>query len=1103
MKSIVTANAGSGKTYLLANRLIRWMIQHARANDGRAGADAILAITFTRKAAGEILERVLGHLALGATDDAERTTFADPGMIGPATAEEYGAVLSQVLAQLDRLSIGTIDSFFSRVARAFAAVVGLPEDWTIGGKDHEDSQRAIALSRLLESDPTTAWQLIRQASAGAPKASIHDSLLKELDCAAAFHDQCDIHGVGIAPWEVLCANEVVVFPGERLATAEELHQFAADLSVAALPLTKQGAPNANWVKARHALLELVTAGNWPGVLCNPFAMAIHTGATYSTQIAGPDLTRAVSGLLSHAMALEARLTKQRISAINTLGGQFRALLNDIRRADRQYSFAEIAASIARANGADAISLDEMRYRLDCAVRDLAIDECQDTSPEQYSALSPIIEELLAADEDRQFLMVGDPKQSIFGWRGGTPSLIGRMRAHYTDQLEEDVALGTSYRSNPGVMRLVNQVFGPTAQGTLLDRLTPLDRSSTDPTSHAAALEAVLAPLGHHAPAAVGIAPVARVLTHWSFVEHTSAPKLALKPSIINAWSVHKGIDWADATAEVVAARAAARPDATIAVLVRTNKQVTAVVEALRRKGVSVSDEGAGALTDAMAVVTLMALLRVADQPGDTESMYLATRPSVREALAPVIEIPEGVEPPDTAALSRRVRRALHARGLRAWLADAAREIAPICVERDRMRLEQLLALADAAPADVITRPERFVRMVEATGSRTVSGDRIRVMTIHASKGLEFEEVVLPSMGEAMDAVKAGPGEWSMICDGPGGAPLVIGPIVSKEQTALSPLLSAVRTEARVGSLSDGLSLLYVAITRAKSGLHFICEAPTQKDELCLTPLWVLRQALPDLNTNYTAAFAAAPVPSDTIKPLWSFEGATSTELDHAEAIAVHARAAEVPTRRLPAVASATTHEQPPTTIRVSLPESFGDPGALRRGTLVHALLRQVQWTGQGSPQDGLTEDGIRRAHQLVQAELRSPVSDPEVAAAVRAARAALSGPIGKAMARPTAPVNIDWSIHGELPYQRRDTRQARAAGRMDRVVLGASGGRITQAHIIDFKTGSAGDSREEILEHYGTQMSDYRDAMCEMTGLVPTNVAVSLLMIDRGEVIDA
>jgi ATP-dependent exoDNAse (exonuclease V) beta subunit len=254
-RSIVTANAGSGKTYLLANRLIRWMLEHARRSpEGNCGADAILAITFTRKAAGEILERVLRHLALGATDAASRERFSDPAMIGTATADEYRAVLSQVLDQLDRLSIGTIDGFFSRLARAFAAELGLPAEWTIASQDQDDAQRALALSRLLEAQPDAIWELVRMATDGAPKARLHDALLTELKVPLQLLDLGEQHAVGTAAWKPLCDDGVQFFAGAKLLTASAVKDAIAALQAAPLPITGKGTPHATWVKARQKLL---------------------------------------------------------------------------------------------------------------------------------------------------------------------------------------------------------------------------------------------------------------------------------------------------------------------------------------------------------------------------------------------------------------------------------------------------------------------------------------------------------------------------------------------------------------------------------------------------------------------------------------------------------------------------------------------------------------------------------------------------------------------------------------------------------------------------------------------------------------------------------
>ncbi len=1108
-RSIVTANAGSGKTYLLANRLIRWMIEAARRSGGTCGAESILAITFTRKAAGEILDRVLRHLALGATSPASREQFEKPGMIGPATAAEYASVLAQVLDHLDRLSIGTIDGFFSRLGKAFAAELGLPAEWTIASDDQDHAQRALALSRLLETKPDAVWELVRMVTDGAPKARLHDALLTSIRTPLDLLELADRHGVGDAPWHALTADHVQFFEGAQLLTAADLDAALRDLAAAPVATTKTGTPDSRWVKGRNTLLAAAKRGDWRTVSELGFAAKIAAGDAYYKVSPDPELARCVRRIVHHALAIETRLIKQRIAGCVALARGFNEHASAIRHAEGRYSFAEIGSAIARAHrlqDAGSDGLNEMRYRLDCAIQDLAIDECQDTSPDQYSVLASFMDEIFASQSERRFIMVGDPKQSIYGWRGGTPSLIGRIREQRAGGLDPDVQLAVSQRSHPAVMDLVNAVFGPSTTLTLADRLQSIDRAAIDPVQHHAALRAA----GINAPSTVASYPIDRVVADWTFVLHESAPRLQGKPSTISASGTLPEESWSAAAARVALAASQQRPQATIAILVNTNQQIGDVVQALRQLGVGASDEGRGSLMDSMVVAVLMALLRVAEQPLDQTALLMVTQQPIRTALDGVVAIPEYTSAFACERLGGSIRQALHEHGLAPWLEDVAQALSPLSSARDRVRVKQVLALATTAPADMASRPERFVRLVRSTGSRTVSGDRIRVMTVHASKGLEFDEVVLPALNDALDEVKATTGAWVSINDGPGGAPLAIGPVVRKDLAERSPLLAAINTEARVIELFDGLSAFYVALTRAKSGAHLICTEPTKSDEPRLTPLWLLRVSVEGFDAAYKHAFVDG---GDRTKPFWgngissaavaaalgesvgdAVGGATGHALDEAPSTPATTRV--LPTVTIAAAAKTVR------TVRVALPEAGSDLLAMRRGTLVHALLRQVTWSDAGTGH-GLDEAAISRAHELAQAELRSPVPAAERDAAVELVRSALAGPMGAALAKPKD--HAQWSVHGELPFQclRPGRAGGRAGGRMDRVVLGTDGSRITHAHVIDFKTGSVAQSREAVLEHYGDQMSDYRAAMAELTGLPPASIMVSLLMIDRGDVIPA
>jgi ATP-dependent exoDNAse (exonuclease V) beta subunit len=143
-QSVVVANAGSGKTYLLANRIIRWMLQERRRT-GHATPERVLAVTFTRKAAAEIVARVLRHLAQGASDPQKLSEFSAAEQVGEFAAADYQAVLEEFAQALHRISISTIDGFFSQLGRAFSPELGLPEHWEIGDEDELESQRIDAI----------------------------------------------------------------------------------------------------------------------------------------------------------------------------------------------------------------------------------------------------------------------------------------------------------------------------------------------------------------------------------------------------------------------------------------------------------------------------------------------------------------------------------------------------------------------------------------------------------------------------------------------------------------------------------------------------------------------------------------------------------------------------------------------------------------------------------------------------------------------------------------------------------------------------------------------------------------------------------------------
>ncbi|MGY8756055.1 MAG: UvrD-helicase domain-containing protein, partial [Phycisphaerales bacterium] len=121
---VVEALAGAGKTFKLSNRYLRLIVQ---------GADpaSILATTFSVKAAGEIRDRIIQSVALAIDDKSAREVLFEGVPELERTREACVDLLRMIIADLHRLQIGTIDSFFVKTAKLFGDELGFPTSWTI------------------------------------------------------------------------------------------------------------------------------------------------------------------------------------------------------------------------------------------------------------------------------------------------------------------------------------------------------------------------------------------------------------------------------------------------------------------------------------------------------------------------------------------------------------------------------------------------------------------------------------------------------------------------------------------------------------------------------------------------------------------------------------------------------------------------------------------------------------------------------------------------------------------------------------------------------------------------------------------------------------
>ena len=117
---MILASAGSGKTYALTNRFVRLLALGAKP-------ERIVALTFTRKAAGEFFDEILKKLAHAASEPNDAKKLAGEIGVPELGSDAFLKMLRAVVTSMPRLQLGTFDGFFARIARNFPLELGLSE----------------------------------------------------------------------------------------------------------------------------------------------------------------------------------------------------------------------------------------------------------------------------------------------------------------------------------------------------------------------------------------------------------------------------------------------------------------------------------------------------------------------------------------------------------------------------------------------------------------------------------------------------------------------------------------------------------------------------------------------------------------------------------------------------------------------------------------------------------------------------------------------------------------------------------------------------------------------------------------------------------------
>lgn len=1044
---VIRASAGTGKTFQLSNRYLALL--HADVEPER-----ILATTFTRKAAGEILDRVVMRLAEAATNAsacAELANFLNDQSLSPARCAE---LLHHLLQKLHRVRIGTLDSFFAQLARSLSLEIGLPIGWRIIDELEDHRLRDEAIEAVIHKAKTgELLTLTHLLTKGETRRGVAQ-LVREavLDMLEVFQESDE------TAWHKLPRFKPLSEP-ELALIVDELRELRFD--------------DARFTKARDADHQRILAGDWDELISKGLGAKVLAGeTTYFNKPLGAETSAVYSRLLDHAKALlvmrVAMQTEGSCQLLSKFDGEYCAL----KHAHAAARFGDITRCLGRtfssAAALDSLATSQRRLtlRLDGALHHLLLDEFQDTAPLQWTVLQPFTQSVTDKAGSGSFFCVGDTKQAIYGWRGGVAELFDAVSEELRDL--ETRGLNASFRSAPPVIETVNRVFQSLLSHPNLGR------------AEAAA-------------------------TRWqqTFPLHTT--ERTNLPGYVVLAAVSDAETLVDFAAQRVVELHLQAPHRSIGVLVRRNDMVRRLIALLRARGVMASEEGGNPLTDSVAVQMVLSLLRLGDHPGDGPARFHVAESPLGSALGYKDYRDHG----EALRLSRRVRQTILEQGYGAAIATWSSYLEPHATPRERSRLRQLGELAFQYQANATARLDDFVKRVEHQRVADPTAAPVRVMTIHQAKGLEFDIVVLP---ELQTKLMGQPGSFAVGRETPAGPIERVCRAVNQDVRQFLPRPFQQMFEAAEDqTASESLCVLYVALTRAVHALHMLI-APAKPNERQLPATYegLLRATLGDgggavpgqiLYEAGDRNWHAAGKPKRGTEPSRTVPERSSVLVQLAPSERWRRRGWE---RTSPSQREGGSHVSFGSVLRPQ------PSAALLRGTIIHAWFEQVRWLDDGVPNENLLRqiaaEALRKAQgsldiDQVLRDFSKMLQQPAIAAALspRAydSRALSAWP-------PTARQMLSNGgtrlvIEAERGFALRWDGQL-VAGSIDRLVWLYAGERLVAADILDFKTDALddGDTLSSKTEYYRPQLEAYRRAVCQMSNLAADHVQTRLLFVGLG-----
>jgi ATP-dependent helicase/nuclease subunit A len=880
VSAFVSAHAGSGKTKVLVDRLLRLML---------AGADPtrILCLTYTKAAAAEMAIRLQNRLGSWVTlSPGALAAELDALGVDPAEAPRARALFARVLDLPGGMRIETIHAFCQSLLKRFPLEAQISPHFQVVEDVDRRSELEAAREAVLPEADETALALLAGLTNAQGFADLVGSLETAREKLAA--------SAALPPGAIRSALRRAA----KIATADEAALCAAGATWAgeqaladALRLSAAGGSATTRDRAERALLWL---GLPPGlraehlnewideflrpdgeprglsVFANKKLAELHPHIIPLCQQEQTRLLAILDEQRAHRMAAAS-------AALLQLAAPILARYNDAKSQRGLLDYNDLIASSFSLLDNARIGAAWVLYKLDSGLDHLLLDEVQDTAPQQWDIADRLTQDFFTGAGSREntllprtIFAVGDRKQSIYSFQGAVPEKFDEWRAKFATRVQDAGGnwrapqLETSFRSTAPILALVDAVCADPAAANGIREPSETIRHTPHRAGQAGRVE--LWPLAPR--------PQAPPHTPWT-VPKTNQSQTSAPQTLVNELATWIATQTGGDT-RLESQDRPLRPGDVLVLVRRRSHFAGALVRALKSRFVPVAGLDRIALTEQPAIRDLISLCEALLLPQDDL------------AFAEMLVSPLGGLTDDSLmhlAIERRtsLRQTLHARAHERpdWRAAEdfyARLLArvdfaaphPLLSEAlgplgGRARLFARLGPEAAEPLDefldtalhyAATHPpalQGFIHWLTLSAAEVkrepeAAGDSVRVMTVHGAKGLEAPLVILP------DTTSLPPDEAGLCwCeDDETGAHL---PLWSPNKALRCSAIDTLRHAGADKALREYNRLLYVALTRARDRL-LVCGWETARPQ---DGAWYekIARALQSLNPE-PATFTAWP-----------------------------------------------------------------------------------------------------------------------------------------------------------------------------------------------------------------------------------------------------